>query len=94
MEPDEKQWSQLLVIKITNFYLIFKLLFDMIDIYPKGVDIMKAFTRLFENLFTKSATSDVAKIYREWDRQRASAYGPTDLAEIDAIFSRHLSDHR
>jgi hypothetical protein len=51
---------------------------------------MKAFSRLFENLFTSSATSEAEKIYREWDRQRASAYGPSDLAEIDAIFSRHL----
>lgn len=29
-------------------------------------------------------------IYREWDRQRANALTPSDLAEIDAIFSRHL----
>jgi hypothetical protein len=51
---------------------------------------MKAFTRLFENLFTKNATSETGKIYREWDRQRSRAISPNDLAEIDAIFSRHL----
>ena len=51
---------------------------------------MKTLKRAFENLFT-NATSDNAKIYREWDRQRARAIGPSDLAEIDAIFSRHLN---
>ena len=35
----------------------------------------------------KSKTKD---IYREWDYQRSKALGPSDLAEIDAIFSRHL----
>lgn len=53
---------------------------------------MKAFTRLFANLFDKNATSDVQKIYREWDRQRAKALSPSDLSEIDAIFSRHLNN--
>lgn len=51
---------------------------------------MKAFTRLFANLFTNIATSDTEKVYREWDIQRSKALGPSDLAEIDAIFSRHL----
>lgn len=51
---------------------------------------MKAFARLFAGLFEKSATSNTQKIYREWDRQRAKAISPNDLAEIDAIFSRHL----
>jgi hypothetical protein len=51
---------------------------------------MKAFTRLFANLFT-NATSDTEKVYREWDRQRARALSPNDLSEIDAIFSRHLN---
>lgn len=50
---------------------------------------MKAFTRLFANLFTNT-TSDRDKMYREWDRMRANATGPSDLAEIDAIFSRQL----
>lgn len=55
---------------------------------------MKAFTRLFANLFTNPATSDSDKIYREWDRQRANAYGPNDLAEIDAIFSRAVNSRQ
>lgn len=52
---------------------------------------MKALTRLFANLFDNPVTSESQKIYREWDRQRAKALGPSDLAEIDAIFSRHLN---
>lgn len=51
---------------------------------------MKAFTSLFANLFTNPATSETEKIYREWDIQRSKALGPNDLAEIDAIFARHL----
>lgn len=51
---------------------------------------MKAFTSLFAGLFGKDTTSDVPKIYKEWDRQRAKAISPNDLAEIDAIFARHL----
>jgi archaellum biogenesis protein FlaJ (TadC family) len=34
--------------------------------------------------------SQVRDVYREWEYQRSKAYGPSDLAEIDAIFSRHL----
>ncbi|MEY2989152.1 MAG: hypothetical protein RLZZ163_68 [Actinomycetota bacterium] len=30
------------------------------------------------------------KVYREWDRQRARAGSASELAEIDAIFSRAL----
>ena len=30
------------------------------------------------------------QIHREWDRQRAQALSPSERAEIDAIFSRHL----
>lgn len=66
---------------------------DIIDIYPqKEMIFMKAFTRLFANVFDKNATSDVQRVYREWDRQRAKAISPNDLAEIDAIFSRHLNN--
>ena len=50
---------------------------------------MKAFTRLFANIFT-TATSDSEKIHREWDRQRARAMSPSELSEIDAIFSRSI----
>lgn len=51
---------------------------------------MKAFSRLFANLFI-GPTSETEKIYREWDIQRSRAINPNDLAEIDAIFSRHLN---
>jgi len=51
---------------------------------------MKTLKRAFENFFTSRTISETEKIYREWDRQRLRAVGPTDLAEIDAIFSRHL----
>ena len=51
---------------------------------------MKAFTRLFANLFTNNATSDNEKIHREWDHQRAKAMSPSELSEIDAIFSRSI----
>lgn len=50
---------------------------------------MKTLKRAFENIFTKP-TKQTENIYREWDRMRARATGPNDLAEIDAIFSRHL----
>lgn len=50
---------------------------------------MKTLKRVFENIFTKSTRSN-ENISREWDRMRAKAIGPSDLAEIDAIFSRHL----
>lgn len=50
---------------------------------------MKTLKRAFENLFTNT-TSETEKIYRDWDYMRSKALGPSDLAEIDAIFSRHL----
>jgi hypothetical protein len=50
---------------------------------------MKALTRLISNVFTKT-TNDRGNIYRDWDRMRSKATGPNDLAEIDAIFSRHV----
>jgi hypothetical protein len=51
---------------------------------------MKAFTRLFANLFADPATSRTERLYREWDRQRAKAMSPNELSEIDAIFARHI----
>lgn len=42
-----------------------------------------------KNIFAQ-ATSSQAKIYREWDKQRANAKTPSELAEIDAIFSRYV----
>lgn len=29
-------------------------------------------------------------IYKEWDKQRSLARTPNELAEIDAIFARHV----
>jgi len=31
-------------------------------------------------------------VYKEWNRMRNNAIGPSDLAEIDAIFTRHLNE--
>ena len=53
---------------------------------------MKPFTKV-KSLFDRSgnrAASTHRRIHREWDRQRAMALSPSDLAEIDAIFARHL----
>ena len=36
------------------------------------------------------ATTRRKQIYRDWDRERRNALTPSDLAEIDAIFSRAL----
>lgn len=49
---------------------------------------MKAFSRLIKDVFANT-TNDRANIYRDWDKMRSKATGPNDLAEIDAIFSRH-----
>jgi hypothetical protein len=43
-----------------------------------------------KNIFSSVVTNDREKMYREWDRQRARALTPSDRAEIDAIFARHL----
>jgi len=50
---------------------------------------MKIVTNLFANLFS-SPTKATDKVYREWDRQRAMAKSPSELSEIDAIFSRSI----
>lgn len=49
---------------------------------------MKAIGSLFARLFEDRPTRH--KFYSEWDRQRelAKAFGPSHVAEIDAIFSR------
>ena len=55
---------------------------------------MKPFAKIFASLFDREPLSREAatrrQIHREWDRQRARALTPADLAEIDAIFSRNL----
>jgi hypothetical protein len=52
---------------------------------------MKPFSSM-KALFTRTdpTASTHRRIYREWDRQRAMALSPSDLAEIDAIFARHM----
>lgn len=48
--------------------------------------------QFIKKLFSSATLTETQKIHREWDRQRQSALGPSDLAEIDAIFSRALHD--
>jgi hypothetical protein len=52
---------------------------------------MKAIGQLFAGVF-KEATSKSSNIQSEWDRARsdASRFGPSHVAEIDAIFSREI----
>lgn len=51
---------------------------------------MKALSQFFAGVFTDSATSKGHNVQTEWDiaRERASRFGPSHVAEIDAIFSR------
>jgi hypothetical protein len=54
---------------------------------------VNSFGTLFANLFDRHIDPELGRrrqIMREWDRQRRNAMGPSDLAEIDAIFSRNL----
>ena len=50
---------------------------------------MRLFKNPFANLFT-NPTRATEKIYKEWDRQRAMAKSPSEVSEIDAIFSRSI----
>lgn len=50
---------------------------------------MENIKHFFKN-FRNEAKSKNAKIYREWDRQRSLAKTPSELSEIDAIFSRYV----
>ena len=64
---------------------------DSIEIYqPTRRNIMKALSQFFAGVFTDSATSKGHNVQTEWDiaRERASRFGPSHVAEIDAIFSR------
>ena len=55
---------------------------------------MKPFAKVFGSMLSRqpldNETASRRQIYREWDRQRSLAMSPSDRAEIDAIFSRHL----
>jgi len=35
--------------------------------------------------------NQIKKAYKDWDRVRNNATGPSELREIDAIFTRELS---
>ena len=61
----------------------------MINISTHKEDIMRAFAHFFSEVFRTDATSN-SKIQSEWDRARSQAarFGPSHVAEIDAIFSR------
>lgn len=52
-------------------------------------DIMRAFAHFFSEVFRSDATSN-SRVQSEWDRARnqAARFGPSHVAEIDAIFSR------
>ena len=41
-------------------------------------------------LFGKSHISKTEAVYRDWDRLRANAVSSSELAEIDATFSRAI----
>lgn len=48
---------------------------------------MTTIKKIFSRLFTV-ATSEKSEFYREWDELRSKALSPSEVAEIDAIFSR------
>jgi hypothetical protein len=52
--------------------------------------LAKMFSSMFDRQPLNSEGARRQKIHREWDRQRALAVSPADLAEIDAIFARSL----
>ena len=62
---------------------------DMIKISTHKEDIMKAIGTFFSGMFKTDATSR-SSFRSEWERARAEAarFGPSHVAEIDAIFSR------
>lgn len=51
---------------------------------------MKSLGKFFADVFKGSATSETPNLHNEWARARADAarFGPSHVAEIDAIFSR------
>lgn len=62
---------------------------DKIDISTHKEDIMKALGNFFSGMFKTDATSKFT-VQNEWDKARSQAarFGPSHVAEIDAIFSR------
>lgn len=62
---------------------------DKIYVSTHKEDIMKALGSFFSGMFKTDATSKFT-VQNEWDRARSQAarFGPSHVAEIDAIFSR------
>lgn len=62
---------------------------DKIKVSTHKEDIMRAFAHFFSEVFKPDATSNY-KLQSEWDRARSEAarFGPSHVAEIDAIFAR------
>jgi hypothetical protein len=52
--------------------------------------LAKVFSSMFDRQPLNTEGARRQQIHREWDRQRALAMSPADLAEIDAIFARSL----
>lgn len=52
---------------------------------------MKTISSLLSGIFSNKATSENANIHSIWavERERAAKFGPSHVAEIDAIFSRY-----
>ena len=53
---------------------------------------MKQVSKMFNRIFSigEDRKPTTASIYQEWDRMRSKAMTPSEVAEIDAIFSRAL----
>lgn len=49
--------------------------------------IMKTLSNIFSRIFSSNDS-----VHATWDRERRNAarFGPSHVAEIDAIFSRHI----
>jgi hypothetical protein len=62
---------------------------DNIKVSTHKEDIMKALGIFFSEMFKTDATSRFT-FQNEWERARAEAarFGPSHVAEIDAIFAR------
>lgn len=62
---------------------------DKIKVSTHKEDIMKAIGTFFSGMFKTDATSG-SSFRNEWEKARveASRFGPSHVAEIDAIFSR------
>ena len=76
---------------ITNspYNLTHYLMADKIKVSTHKEDIMRAFAHFFSEVFRSDATSNT-RLQSEWDiaRSQAARFGPSHVAEIDAIFSR------